>query len=145
MAERRTTPPNPRGAEREQVPPPGGAAVHRADPSTAKHMAAFSAGLGAWLILAPFLLGYDTAGALWNDVVCGIIVLGLGILRYTKPLENVGASYTNAGVGFWLLFAPFFLLPYEVAAYWNDIVVGALLIITGLGSALAARRAAAIR
>lgn len=34
---------------------------------------------GAWLIIAPFVLGYSTnALALWNDIILGLIVLGAG-------------------------------------------------------------------
>lgn len=37
--------------------------------------------LGAWLIIAPFLLAYNdttnTAAIYWNDIIMGVIVLGL--------------------------------------------------------------------
>jgi hypothetical protein len=34
--------------------------------------------LGVWLLIAPFLLSYNTSAALWNDVVVGLIVVVLG-------------------------------------------------------------------
>lgn len=35
--------------------------------------------LGIWLLIAPFALGYSaTTAAMWNDIVVGLIVAGLG-------------------------------------------------------------------
>ena len=35
--------------------------------------------LGIWLICAPFILGYSSsAGALWNDILLGILVACFG-------------------------------------------------------------------
>jgi hypothetical protein len=31
--------------------------------------------LGAWLIVAPFVLGYGTTRVLWNDVIAGVVIL----------------------------------------------------------------------
>lgn len=40
--------------------------------------------LGAWLIVAPFVLGYSgTARALWNDIILGVIVLALAFWSAT--------------------------------------------------------------
>lgn len=37
-----------------------------------------NAALGAWLIAAPFVLGYSgLAAALWNDIIVGVAILGL--------------------------------------------------------------------
>jgi VIT1/CCC1 family predicted Fe2+/Mn2+ transporter len=154
MAARQTPPPDPRGGDVNRVEPSfrgtaepdarAGQSTPKATRSdaanSAKHLSGFSAGLGAWLIAAPFLLGYEFTGAVSNDVVCGLIVLALGALRYSKPLENVWASWTNAGIGAWLVIAPFVLLPYSYGAFWNDLAVGVLLILTGAGSALASAR-----
>jgi VIT1/CCC1 family predicted Fe2+/Mn2+ transporter len=154
MAARQTPPPDPRGADVQRVdpqfrgtagpdtrpghPPPGKSPAAAA--SSAKHLSGFSAGLGAWLIAAPFLLAYEFPGATTNDIVCGLLVLVLGITRYAKPLSNVWASWTNAGIGAWLVAAPFVLLPYSFGTFWNDIAVGLLLVVTGASSALATAR-----
>ncbi len=46
--------------------------------------------LGIWLILAPFVLGYsDTAGALWSDIIVGVLIVigGLwGLSKNRKPM-----------------------------------------------------------
>ena len=37
--------------------------------------------LGVWLVIAPFIIGYNktSTGALWNDIILGFLV---GILAY---------------------------------------------------------------
>ena len=34
---------------------------------------------GIWLIIAPFVLGYCTTAARWNDVVLGIIIAAMSL------------------------------------------------------------------
>lgn len=83
--------------------------------------------LGAWLIIAPFVFNSSTP-AFWNDIVVGALVLILAAVRISKPQPSTrAASWTNAGLGVWLVIAPF-VLNYSVpAAGWNDIVVGILI------------------
>ncbi|PRY94850.1 SPW repeat-containing protein [Hasllibacter halocynthiae] len=107
---------------------------------TVKHLSGTIAGLGAWLIIAPFILPYFAAPdivipAPYNDVVCGVLLLILGAIRWGKPLDNVWASYTSAGIGAWLVIAPFVLAPYSFGATVNDIVIGLLAIVLGIASA----------
>ena len=46
--------------------------------STVKNLNWVNAVLGAWLIIAPFILSYShTATAMWNDIVIGVVVLAL--------------------------------------------------------------------
>lgn len=40
---------------------------------------------GIWLIVAPFALGYaGVAGALWNDIILGLVVLATGGYALSK-------------------------------------------------------------
>lgn len=136
-----------------------------AGPVPAVRMASSTnAGIGAWLILAPFLLGYAALGpALWNDVVCGLWLVVAGLTRAGGTRKNEWLSWTNAGFGAWLVIAPF-VLGYAArvgttaegaaaadpgivgsvnvtGAIWNDVVVGILVAILGVYSALQTRRA----
>lgn len=38
---------------------------------------------GIWAIIAPFILGYNLAGAYWNEVIVGIIVTYLAFFNST--------------------------------------------------------------
>ena len=49
------------------------------NPSTSSWLSWVNVALGIWLVLAPFLLGYASLEvALWNEVILGAIVAGLG-------------------------------------------------------------------
>jgi SPW repeat len=111
---------------------------------------------GLWLIIAPFVLGYDEIrAALWNDVLVGIIVAAFAMARVAGPLQHPGLSWINALLGLWLIVAPFLLAyggPLEAeapavegaigaaeAAMWNDIIVGVIILVLGIWSALSTR------
>ena len=107
---------------------------------------------GLWLIIAPFVLGYELIqAALWNDVIVGIIIAAFAVARVARPLMNPSLSWINAVLGLWLIVAPFVLayggtMEVEGAvggaqtAMWNDIIVGVIVLVLGVWSALSARR-----
>ncbi|WP_299824274.1 SPW repeat protein [uncultured Pontibacter sp.] len=37
--------------------------------------------LGAWLVLAPWVLGYTASAAIANDMVIGILIMGLSLVK----------------------------------------------------------------
>lgn len=112
---------------------------------------------GLWLIIAPFVLGYDEIqAALWNDILVGIIIAAFAVARVAGPLMNPSLSWINALLGLWLIVAPF-VLAYggQVEAFavegavgsaqtamWNDIIVGVIILVLGAWSALSSRRRA---
>lgn len=89
--------------------------------------------LGLWLVIAPWVLDYSSeTNAVWNQVVVGIAIATLALLRTMDPAAAASLSWTNFVLGGWLLFAPF-VLRYDgsgntSAIYWNDILVGVLVI-----------------
>jgi uncharacterized membrane protein len=46
---------------------------------------------GLWLIAAPWLLAGASAGGTWNDVVVGMMVIGLSLPRGSRSTEHYGA------------------------------------------------------
>ena len=94
---------------------------------------------GIWLILAPFLLGYSgVSAALWNDIVLGVAVIVLSGIRTTEEgMKMSWASWLSVAVGIWLVIAPF-ALGYSAnsRALWNDIILGVIVGILALWSAL---------
>lgn len=81
--------------------------------------------LGAWLIVSPWFLNYSS-GAIWNQVVLGIIVVVLSIIRLAAPSQQ-WASFLNGVAGIWLIIAPFIIGFQHSVAYWNEIIVGIVL------------------
>jgi len=48
--------------------------------ATIKSLSWVNTVLGVWLIIAPFILGYSKlTGALWNDIIVGIVVAVLSV------------------------------------------------------------------
>jgi nucleoside-diphosphate-sugar epimerase len=46
---------------------------------------------GLWLMAAPWMLSGATAGAAWNDVICGLLVIALSLPRGTRSSEHYGS------------------------------------------------------
>lgn len=104
--------------------------------------------LGLWLIMAPFTLDYTNSGGgldgYWNDVVIGAAIGILALLRIAGPARFAPLSWVNFVLGGWLVIAPF-VLAYNRGtdapeATWNDVAVGALVIVLAGISAAVGRR-----
>jgi len=88
--------------------------------------------LGIWLILAPFILGYVDSAAITNDVIIGIILAGIALVRLFSSFRPFWLSWVNIVLGFWLIIAPFVLGYTLAASQWNDIIVGILIVALGV-------------
>jgi len=73
--------------------------------------------LGLWLILFPY---FNT-----NDLICGVLLLVLFALRRNP---SVLISWCYAAIGFWLGLAPLVFWEKNPAIYFNDTIVGALVL-----------------
>ncbi|MDQ1921563.1 NAD-dependent epimerase/dehydratase family protein [Massilia pseudoviolaceinigra] len=103
--------------------------------------------LGMWLIASPFAFGlaqqWMQAGTTWapngrglaysaswmtaSDIAAGLLVILFGLFSLSRDFG--WARWSTAAVGLWLLFAPILFWTSSPAAYANDTLVGALLII----------------
>jgi len=93
---------------------------------------------GIWLIIAPFVLGYqDLNAALWNSIICGAAVLILAAARVSSPATTVGLSWLNLLLGIWLIISPFFLYAAAATPIWNCVILGILVGCFALWSAVA--------
>jgi uncharacterized membrane protein len=86
--------------------------------------------LGLWLITGAFALGYRSAALQVSDVASGTLVIVLAILSLTgRPFWKLWAPWANSLVGLWLLFAPLVFWAPAAAAYANDTLAGALVVV----------------
>jgi len=110
-----------------------------------------NAALGLWLISSPFILGlterWQTPGELvapnqrglvfsdtWmtvSDIGSGLLIVLFALLSLSRRMG--WARWANAVVGSWLLFAPLVWWTPSAAAYANDTLVGALVILFAVG------------
>jgi SPW repeat len=94
---------------------------------------------GIWLIIAPWWLGYTSGDPKWNDVVFGIVVAVLAAVRAGGAFRAAELSVLNALVGVWLFVAAF-TIDASGAAQANDIILGVIVFVLSLGSAMASER-----
>lgn len=114
--------------------------------STAKENVDIASGgnilVGIWLVIAPFALDYGAFDTpLWNDIVLGVAIFILALVRVTAPLAHAGISWVNFALGLWLIVAPFVLLYGAGPAIFNDIIVGVITVCLAAWSAMAAKAA----
>lgn len=111
----------------------------------ARWMSGINVLAGAWLFVAPFVLGYVALrAALWNDMLVGATIFLLALVRAITPGHSPALSWVNVLLGLWLIVAPFALLYGSMgttsgpaAATGNDIVVGIIVLALAYWSARA--------
>jgi len=86
--------------------------------------------LGVWLITSAFALGYGSRALQASDIVSGALVILLARLSLSnRPFWKLWAPWANSLVGLWLLFAPLVFWAPTAAAYADDTLVGALVVV----------------
>lgn len=83
-------------------------------------------GFAAWLITAPFTLGYESAFMVWSDMISGAALALFALLSLSPRFGP--ARWVCAAIGFWLLFAPLAFWAPTAAAYMNGTLIGMLVI-----------------
>lgn len=92
---------------------------------------------GLWLLAAPFALSYFPGSTEYaNDLFFGAIIVALAGARFLGAYRAAWLSWVNAVVGIWLIVAPFVLNYTTSNARYNDIIIGVLVTIFAIASAL---------
>jgi hypothetical protein len=86
---------------------------------------------GVWLIISPFILSYGSGAVTWNQVIFGVIIAILGIIRY-NALSAVWASWLSALAGLWMITAPFDIASATGAARWSSTIAGLVTLLLSL-------------
>jgi SPW repeat len=81
---------------------------------------------GIWIIMSPYVLSVTHyPQALWNNVICGIVIVLLALIRTLAPRQTWW-SWTNVLMGVWLIISPF-VLAMTTIVLWNNIVIGTII------------------
>jgi len=102
-----------------------------------RHVVQVNILLGAWLIIAPFVMGYSgTTVEVANDVTLGIWLIVCSWWILAAATRQVGASTLELIGALWLVAAPFVLHYQRMSRpFDNDIAVGILtLIVSATGT-----------
>lgn len=85
--------------------------------------------LGLWLMTGAAAMGFPGWGMRLSDLASGAAVLVLALCSVSaRPMARFWGPWGNSLVGVWLLFAPLVFWA-DAAAYSNDTLVGALVIV----------------
>jgi hypothetical protein len=89
----------------------------------------FNVLFGAWLIVAPWIVGYRHSAAATEDVIFGIAVLIVGLWSSLSASENVVPGWINLILGLWVIIAPWVIGYSHLAgrATTNDVATGILI------------------
>jgi SPW repeat-containing protein len=83
--------------------------------------------LGIWVIVSPYVLQVaHYPRALWNNVVCGVVITLLASIRALAP-EQRGWSWTNMCIGGWIIISPSLLGFTNTIAFWNNLILGVII------------------
>ncbi len=98
--------------------------------------------LGVWLTVSPWVLNYsEQDNAAWNQVIIGLAIAVMALVRTASPANFSELSWTNFVLGAWLIVAPFVLPLSETSpsepVYWNNVIVGVLVLILAAVSTMA--------
>ena len=99
----------------------------------------------AWLIISPWVLGFNNFTAMtWNVVICGAIVILFSGIRLWGTGMISSLSWINAAVGVWVFISPWVFGDSATAAIlWDCVISGAVVFLLGAWSAMATERPAA--
>ncbi len=99
-----------------------------------KHIVEINIVLGAWLIVAPFVMGYSASTVeLANDVAVGVLLIACSSWTVAAAAGQVGAEMLGFLVGIRLITAPFVLHYQRMSrAFANDFGVGILSVLVSV-------------
>ncbi len=93
---------------------------------------------GIWLILSPYIFGYSGARGASNEIVMGILIGIVALIRVLTPFSSGWLSWLNVLFGLWLLVSPFTRGYAVTSLIWNDIIVGIIVAVMAVLSTVAA-------
>ncbi|WP_179855393.1 SPW repeat protein [Paractinoplanes atraurantiacus] len=84
---------------------------------------------GVWIALTPLFAPDLSSYAATSDVVTGVAVAVLGLLRLLRPRRTAALAVVLTLLGAWLVAAPFVLgYGHHPGVAWNNVIVGVLVV-----------------
>lgn len=88
--------------------------------------------LGLWMVVSPWVLGYQAqANPTWNAVILGIVIAACALIALFKV--KAWEEWVNAVLGIWLIASPWVLaFSGLAAAAANAVIVGLIVTVLAL-------------
>lgn len=80
--------------------------------------------LSIWVIVSPFVLAFYSPKTVWSNVISGVVVGILAIVRWS--MHQPGWSWLNLLLGIWLVISPFVFFA-SATAMWNNVILGIII------------------
>jgi hypothetical protein len=97
---------------------------------------------GLYCAISPWVVHFSGArpDLLINNLIMGLAVAVIGIGMSMAPERMRGMSLAAAGIGVWMIISPWVVTRFpDNGMIWNNVVIGAVICLLGLGAAVAAR------
>ena len=108
---------------------------HRGQVATASGLDVLA---GIWLLISPFVLHFIVHNATTNNVILGIIVGVLALIRFLGTDDLPVLSWINVILGIWVLISPWALgFASARVPMTNNVITGIVVIVLAAWSALA--------
>jgi len=93
---------------------------------------------GVWLLLSPFILRFGVPAGITNNVLVGIVIAVLAIVRFSGAYSQSWISWINVVLGVWVLISPWVLqFSGFHTATMNNVILGIIVVVLAGWSALA--------
>ncbi|MEO6761792.1 MAG: SPW repeat protein [Candidatus Saccharimonadales bacterium] len=84
-----------------------------------------------WLVTSPFILSHGSAAVTWNQVIFGIIIGLLAVIRY-RLISTALTSQLIVLTGVWIAIAPLVINAGATAILWSSTISGLIILILSL-------------
>lgn len=92
--------------------------------------------LGAWLVVAAVAVFETVPAHFWNDVIVGAAIFAVAGYTFASGGEyepvNAASALLLPLLGLWEIIAALNFLRLGGAMFWNDVIVGALVVVLGV-------------
>ncbi|UUZ81119.1 SPW repeat protein [Paenibacillus sp. P26] len=90
-----------------------------------------SALIGLWFLIAPWVLGFDSPGALWTSVVFGAVQIISSLWATDKSGWGVWQNWVSLVAGVWFILLPF---AYSLSSgeTWSSVILGLITVLLNL-------------
>jgi len=94
----------------------------------ARTLSGISVAAGLWLIIAPFILHYNSSGNMWQEIIFGSIVAIFSLIHLRTPRLS-WPSWMNLLIGIWVIISSWVISGTTSGARWNQVIVGIIIAI----------------
>jgi len=103
--------------------------------------AAFSAIIGIWLFISPWVYGAAHNPDAWNNWIVGFLITLFALIRYSNPFRAASLGWANMVLAIWVFISPWiFRYTGNTDRFVNSLCVGIVVFVLAVYGASSIRR-----